>query len=77
MSPILKDTTTGETYRMHICYGCDPEQYPNGKPIDPSDTWAEPNKKGEWICGECQIEELNKRKLRVLGQQHSEVQQII
>jgi hypothetical protein len=29
------------------------------------------------ICGSCKIEELNKRKLRVLGLQHLEVQQII
>jgi hypothetical protein len=39
--PTLKDTVTGETYRIHICYECDPDQYPDqypdGKPIDPSD----------------------------------------
>ena len=43
--PTLRDTTTGKTYRFHICYECNPQQYPNGKPIDPSDTLAEPNKK--------------------------------
>ena len=26
------------------------DQYPDGKPIDPSDTLAEPNEKGEWVC---------------------------
>jgi hypothetical protein len=67
----LKDTTTGETYRLHICYECDSEQYPDGKPILPSGKLAEPNEKGEWVCGECQIEALNKRKMRVLGLQHS------
>jgi len=73
----LKDTTTGENYVIHICYECDPDQYPNGKPILPSDKLAEPNEKGEWVCGECQIETLNKRKIRVLGLQHLEVQRII
>jgi hypothetical protein len=43
--PTLKDTVTGETYRMHICYECDPDQYPEGKPIDPSDKLAELNDK--------------------------------
>jgi hypothetical protein len=47
----LKDTTTGETYRLHIYYACDPDQYPDGKPIDPSDKLAEPNEKEEWVCG--------------------------
>jgi hypothetical protein len=45
----LKDTTTGETYRLHIYYACDPDQYPDGKPIDPSDKLAEPNEKEEWV----------------------------
>jgi hypothetical protein len=26
----LKDIITGETCRIHICYECDPEQYPEG-----------------------------------------------
>lgn len=43
--PTLIDTVTGETYRMHICYEYDPDQYPDGKPIDPSDKLAEPNEK--------------------------------
>jgi predicted amidophosphoribosyltransferase len=73
----LKDITTGEARKIHICYECDPDTYPTGKPIDPSDTLAEPNEKGEWVCGKCQIEEFNKRKLRVLGLQHPEVQRII
>jgi hypothetical protein len=36
----LKDTTKGETYRLHICYASDPDQYPDSKPIDPSDKLA-------------------------------------
>ena len=73
----LKDTITGENYIIHVCYECDPEQYPSGKPILPSDKLAEPNEKGEWVCGECKIEELNKRKTRVLGLQHKDVQVFI
>jgi hypothetical protein len=73
----LKDITTGEAYRMHVCYECDPDRYPNGKPILLSDKLAEPNEKGEWVCGECQIEELNKGKIRVLGLQHEDVQAFI
>ncbi|HKG89356.1 MAG TPA: AAA family ATPase [Nitrososphaeraceae archaeon] len=60
-----------------IYYQCDPEQYPTGKPIDSSDKLAEPNERGEWVCGPCKIEQLNKRKLRVLRLQHPEVQQVI
>jgi hypothetical protein len=29
------------------------------------------------VCGECQIEELNKRKMRVLGLQHPDVKAFI
>ncbi|HEU4824440.1 MAG TPA: hypothetical protein VFS97_13530 [Nitrososphaeraceae archaeon] len=77
MSPTLKDTTTGETRRIHICYECDPDQYPKGKPIDPNDSMARPNTKGEWVCGDCQIEELNKRKIRVLGPDHKDIKWFI
>jgi hypothetical protein len=74
----LKDTTTGESYIIHVCYECDPEQYPNGKPIDPTtDKLAEPNEKGEWMCGDCQVEDLNKRKIRVLGKDHPDSKFII
>jgi hypothetical protein len=74
----LKDTTTGENYIIHVCYECDPDQYPNGKPIDPyTDKLAEPNEKGEWVCGECQIEDLNKNKIKVLGLEHKDVKPII
>jgi hypothetical protein len=73
----LKDTTTGENYIIHVCYECDPDWYPTGKPILPSDKLAEPNEKGEWVCGDCQIEELNKRKMRVWGLQHPDVKAFI
>ena len=35
------------------------------------------NVKREWTCGECQIEELNKRKIQVFGPQHKNVQAFI
>ena len=65
--PIFKDTETGETFRVHVCYQCDIDRYPTGKPIDASG----------WVCGDCKVEELNKRKLRVLGPQHPDVQAFI
>jgi hypothetical protein len=73
----LRDTITGESYIIHVCYECDPDQYPNGKPILPSDKLAEPNTKGEWVCGDCQIEKLNKRKMQVLGLQHPDIRAFI
>ena len=41
----LKDVTTGENHIIHVCYECDPEQYPEGKPILPSDKLAIVTKK--------------------------------
>jgi hypothetical protein len=51
--PLLKDTTTGENYQIHICYQCDSEQYPKGKPIDSNDWKAKKDEKGNWVCGDC------------------------
>ena len=70
--PTLKDykTKTGETRRIHICYQCDPDTYFEGKPIDNTDWKARKDEKGNWVCGDCQIEELNKWKIRVLGKDH-------
>ena len=75
--PTLKDITAGETRRIHICYSYDIDQYPDGKPIDPSDMLAQKLPSSQWICGECQIEELNKRKLKLFGVNHSDVQYFI
>jgi hypothetical protein len=77
MSPTLKDTTTGETRIIHICYQCDSDIYPRGKPIDVNDWKARPNEKGEWVCGDCQIEELNRKKIKVLGPNHPDSKFII
>src|ERR671924_139944 len=74
---ILKDTTTGETYRINICYKCDADKYPTGKPILYPDEFARQEKDGSWTCGECVIEDLNKRKLRVLGPDHRDVKAFI
>ena len=54
-----------------------PDIYPKGKPIDNTDWKARKNEKGNWVCGDCQIEELNKRKIRVLGPNHPDSKFII
>lgn len=77
MTNELKDLIAGETRRIHICYECDPDIYPNGKPIDLNDWMARKDEKGNWVCGDCQIEELNKRKIRVLGLNHPDVKWFI
>jgi hypothetical protein len=75
---ILKDTTTGETFRVNICYKCDIDKYPTGKPIDITDKYARREENdGSWTCSECIIEELNRRKLRVLGPQHPDFKAFI
>ena len=45
--------------------------------MGPDDVLAQKNAKGEWVCGECQIEELNKRKLRLFGPNHPDVKAFI
>jgi hypothetical protein len=75
--PILKDTTIGETFRIHICYKCDADKYPTGKPIDITDKYACKEKDGSCTCGECVFEELNRSKLRVLGPDHKDVKAFI
>ena len=71
----LKDTTTNETRRIQVCYYCDPDIYENGKPILPSDKYAEKEPNGEWVCGDCKLEEIRMTKMRVLGVNHPEVRQ--
>jgi hypothetical protein len=53
--------TTRKRKRGHICYQCDVDIYPIGKPIDDNDKLAEllPDGSGRWTCGEYKIEELN------------------
>jgi hypothetical protein len=65
--------------RGHICYQCNIDSYPTGKPILDNDKLAEPlpGVSGKWICGSYVIEELNKRKMKVLGLQHIDVQAFI
>jgi hypothetical protein len=53
------------------------DKYPTGKPIDITDKYARKEKDGSWTCGECVIEDLNRRKLRVLGPQHPDVKAFI
>jgi hypothetical protein len=75
----LRDYTSqgkGETREVHICYKCDSDLYPYGKPII-DDEYARKEKDGSWTCGECVFEDLNKRKIQVLGPDHPETKQII
>ena len=74
---ILKDIKTGETSYIHVCYQCDPDTYPKGKPILPTDTMATKDEKGNWVCSECQTESLNRMFLRTLGPQHPKCQSFI
>ena len=46
----IKGYTTGENYIIHVCYECDPDQSPNGKPIDTKGKLAE-TFSGKWVCG--------------------------
>src|SRR5919108_498080 len=48
----------------------------DGAPTIDEET-GKPIEKGEWVCGDCQIEELNKRKMRVWGPQHPDVKAFI
>ena len=77
MTNILRDMTgTGERTIIHICYKCDPDTYPRGKPII-NDMNAKKDEKGNWVCSECQTEDLNKMFLRTLGSQHPKCQAVI
>jgi len=48
-----------------------------GNLLTQNDTLAEKLPSGEWICGDCQIEELNKRKIMDLGLNHPDVKWFI
>jgi hypothetical protein len=75
MINIIKDNK-GNSNVVHLCFSCDPETYPTGKPII-DDINAKKDEKGNWICSECQEEELNKMFLRTLGPQHPKCQYFI
>jgi hypothetical protein len=74
---IIKDPKTGITDVIHLCFECDPDIYPRGKPIvnDPGAT--KDLNTGKWICSSCQEESLNKMFLRTLGINHPKVQGFI
>jgi hypothetical protein len=77
MINIIRDPKTGITDVIHICFDCDPDIYPRGKPIinDPGAT--KDLNTGKWICGPCQEERLNKMFLRTLGPNHPKCQAFI
>jgi len=79
---ILRDMTRGkgkkgETFYIRICYQCDPSTYSRGKPVLPTDINAKKDSKGNWVCSECQTEDLNRMFLRTLGPQHPKCQAFI
>jgi hypothetical protein len=48
-------------YKTGRCYYCDHDRYPDGKLIDPStDKNAIQTPRGDWMCGECNFEEVKK-----------------
>jgi hypothetical protein len=57
---VIKDPKTGITDVIHMCYSCDIEDYPAGKPIvnDPGAT--KDLNTGKWVCSSCQEESLNR-----------------
>src|SRR5215207_11753927 len=73
---IIKDPKTGITDVVHLCFECDPDLYPRGKPII-NDPGATKDEKGNWVCSSCQEESLNKMFLRTLGPQHPKCQSFI
>ena len=73
MINIIKDPKTGITDVIHLCFECDPDIYPRGKPIV-NDLSATKDEKGNWICSSCQEESLNRMFLRTLGINHPKVQ---
>jgi len=74
---ILRDIKTGERTIIRVCHQCDPDTYPYGKPILPTDIGAKKDEKGNWVCSECQTEDLNRLFLRTLGPQHPKCQAFI
>ena len=74
---IIRDIKTGETTRIHLCHQCEPSTYPRGKPIQPDDMMAKKDEKGNWVCGECVTEDLNKMFLPTLGPNNPKCQAFI
>ena len=77
---ILRDMTgkkTGDMSIIGICHECDIREFPNGKPILPNDINAQKDEKGNWVCGPCQEESVNKMLLRNLGPEHPKVKTFV
>jgi hypothetical protein len=74
---IIRDPKTGITDVIHICYECDPDEFPRGKPIinDPGAT--KDLNTGKWSCSYCNEERINKHRIKRLGVNHPDVQYII
>jgi hypothetical protein len=77
---ILRDMTgknKGDMSIVGICHECNLSEFPNGKPILPNDINAQKNEKGNWVCGSCNEESINKMLLRNLGPDHPKVKTFV
>ncbi len=61
----------------HLCYECDPDIYPKGKPIFDDKGAIKDSNTGKWICSDCQSERINKGRIKRLGVNHPDVQGFI
>ena len=74
---ILRDPKTGSMNTIHICYDCDPDTYPTGKPIVDNEKAIQLPNSTKVVCSECFEERINKSRIKVLGVNHPESQRII
>jgi hypothetical protein len=72
-----KDPKTGITDVVYLCFDCDPDIYPKGKPIVNDPGAVKDLNTGKWSCSSCISERINKARIRRLGENHPDVQYII
>jgi|SRR5215207_8577594 len=77
MINIIRDPKTGITDVIHLCFECDPNEFPKGKPIVNDPGAQKDLNTGKWICSECREESINKHRIKRLGVNHPDVQGII
>ena len=74
---VIKDPKTGITDVVYLCFDCDPDIYPKGKPIVNDPGAVKDLNTGKWSCSSCISERINKARIRRLGENHPDVQYII
>jgi len=74
---ILRDPKTGNMNTIHVCYDCDKETYPKGKPIIDNEKAIQLPNSDKIVCSECFEERINKSKIKLRGVNHPQSQQII